>query len=224
MVDSSGLDSSGLDIELDSPGFTPEAAVRYQESGYVRSHRKPTIYVASTNPVKLRAVREAAASGFAGSEVVGVNVHDHNEIRQPIGFDEIQQAAEYRLARLSSMVQETNAVLVSIESGLLSLSAGKWCEGSWVDTPLVIAQWGERCACAMGVGIPIPLAFISRSSASPWSDAFNTAYPGETREALSVLSGGMGVELDRLEQTLLPTRLVLGKLRACSGPVACAPE
>lgn len=163
------------------------------------------VYVATRNPVKLRAVQDAFAEWFPNREVVIRAVDPTARLpEQPLG-EEVSRGA---IARAKTAVESDGADRgVGIEAGLIRLPGSD----RWLSVQVcAIADRDGRVSLGLGPGYELPESLRDAVLAGePLRDALRlnlSIEDAENRGAIHVLSGG---RLDRYRITLDAVRMAL---------------
>ncbi len=121
------------------------------------------IYVASQNPVKLRAVGRALDQRpdllFHRSDIIGIAAQS-GVSEQPTG-EETARGAMNRvnyLAQIVEHLEEKDHVLIGIESGLFAIGGYAGFEARVMDYCVVAIQWKDRQAFGTASGFTLPYA------------------------------------------------------------------
>lgn len=122
----------------------------------IRKHiTNPKVHVASTSQLKLTAVKQAFRN-IGRPHIVRGYSSESGIPDQPIGFEQTHEGATNRLASLRSQVDISDAILISIENGLIQHSPR-----FSTDTGVVIASSKNQTYTATSTGLEIPEHILS---------------------------------------------------------------
>ena len=163
-----------------------------------------TVYVATGNPIKLRAV-EAVLREFAWTDPV-VGVAPRLDLpEQPLGAG-VERGASLRARAAFASGAEPSGLGIGIEAGLIQLPSSRW-----VSTQVcAIAGEGDRMAIGLGPGYVLPERLLAAVlGGEPLRRAFERDLrinDPERRGAVHFLSGG---RVDREALTRSAVRMAI---------------